>query len=99
MKTEKVKVSDLVLSKPEHGIHPDACLVIEFEDKGQDFTYWQLNKHGKVVKSIPFQTDIWKDTYVNLDALKVGEEPLIVNKHVGFGSMNYKIISVEATDE
>ncbi len=99
MKTKKIKISDLVLSKQKSEIHPDTCLIIEFEDKGQDFLKWQLNKNGKVIRSTPFQTDVWKNTYVNLDALKVGKEPLIVNKHVGFGSMNYKIISVETTEE
>ena len=43
---------------------------IRFEDKGQDFLEWTLNKKGFVTKSMPFQTSIWKGTKVILISVK-----------------------------
>ncbi len=96
MKTTKLDLSKIKINIPDFSIHPDCSLTIEFEDKGQDFLYWQVNSDGLVVQCNPFQNEIWKGTYVNLKELKIGKEPLIVTKYGDFTSLNYKVISVNA---
>ncbi|EPJ3069071.1 TPA: hypothetical protein ACGJ4G_002872 [Pseudomonas aeruginosa] len=45
--------------------------LIEFQDNGQDFLVWLLNQDGVVVRSWPYQTDVWGGTKVtNLKTLK-----------------------------
>lgn len=50
-----------------------AKTLIEFTDNGQDFLYWTVDEAGKVIKSRPFQSDVWRGLQVkNLSALKRG---------------------------
>ena len=96
LKSLKLALGEIQISKPTVEMHPDACLIIEFEDHGQDFLYWQLDADGKVVASMPYQSEIWNGTIVNLKELKLGEQPLIITKYGKFSSINYKVLSVQA---
>lgn len=82
---------------------------IYFEDKGQDFLEWTLDKKGFVTKCEPFQDRIWKGTKVILVSVKIGMRPQIVlEKDINFPTnspekkylevareLNYKIIKVK----
>lgn len=47
--------------------------LIEFKDNGQDFLVWIVDEAGVVLRSEPFQTDIWRGlTIKNLKTLKAG---------------------------
>ncbi|HBO4355061.1 TPA: hypothetical protein L4U31_002818 [Pseudomonas aeruginosa] len=50
-----------------------AKTLIQFEDHGQDFTWWITDEAGKVVDCGPFQADVWcRLTVTNLATLKAG---------------------------
>lgn len=50
-----------------------AKTLIEFKDNGQDFLVWIVDESGVVLRSEPFQTDIWRGLEVkNLKMLKAG---------------------------
>ena len=51
---------------------------IYFEDKGQDFLEWTINKKGFVTKSEPFQTWVWEGTKIILASIKIGMRPIVV---------------------
>lgn len=54
---------------------------IHFEDNGQDFLTWEINEQGVVVRSEPFQTEVWKDSIVlNIDELEPGNKVVIIPK-------------------
>lgn len=69
--------------------------VVNFEDKGQDFTEWHVNKYGFVVKSSPFQTSVWKGTFCDLQRAGVGVCPPIVTSTGQFLVLKYKITNIE----
>jgi hypothetical protein len=96
MKTMLIPISSLTLSKPETDErHPDCCLIIEFEDKGQDFLYFQLDKNGFVVKATPFQNEIWKGAYIPLSMLKVGKElPIHHPPNINFGFLKHIVKNI-----
>ena len=53
---------------------------IHFEDRGQDFLVWTLDKNGYVKKSEPFQQSIWEGTKVILISIHIKRRPLVVLK-------------------
>ena len=94
-KIEKVDLDDIILSPIRSKHHEDAVMIIHFEFGGQDFDSWGVDSDGKVLSSVPFQTDIWEGTYVNLFELELDEYPLIVLKTGEFTSLKYKVEKVE----
>ena len=94
MNKEKVDLDDMVVEPPRVKHHKDAVLIIHFEDQGQDFTSWGVDKDGEVLSSKPWQDEMWVGTLVNLHELKLDEYPLIVSNG-NFTSLNYKVIKVE----
>lgn len=40
------------------------AMTLHFEDHGQDFLRWELDRNGKVLASKPFQGSIWKGVKV-----------------------------------
>lgn len=70
--------------------------LIELEDKGQDFFQMVLNEYGIVVRTEPFQTDIWAGAYIPIEDLKVGDLCLIHHPpHIVFGALKYKIKNIK----
>lgn len=61
-------------------IEEGKSLKIYFEDKGQDFLSWTLDKKGFVIDSEPFQRSIWYGTRVLLISLREGLRPILVLK-------------------
>lgn len=51
----------------------DCTHVIHFEDNGQDFLRWYLDKEGYVIKSEPFQTRIWEGCQIPAFFIELGE--------------------------
>ena len=53
---------------------------IVFEDHGQDFLEWDINRHGIVVGCRPFQEGVWKGTIVIDQDIHPGDRINIVRK-------------------
>lgn len=51
----------------------EELIVIEFEDHGQDFITWVVDRYGKVVDCQPFQYWIWTKKEVLMETLQVGQ--------------------------
>lgn len=57
---------------PPPGAYPSIKYVVHFKDDGQDFLRWFLDADGRVLRSEPFQTWLWKGcTIVNLRQLRI----------------------------
>lgn len=73
---------------------------IYFEDKGQDFLWWDIDtdpKHAypKVVDCGPFQGWLWTKYYV-LSAIRKGSRPTICKgPDEDSLKLNYKIVKIE----
>lgn len=95
MKIEKIALKDISLSKPSTGIHPDAVLVIEMEDRGQDCTQMQVDKAGWIVQAGPYQDEMWKGAYIPLNMVKIGKPlPIHHPPNINFGFLKYKVLKV-----
>lgn len=66
---------------------------IHFEDNGQDFLWWTLNKEGLVVDCGPFQKSIWEGCKV-FDAI-VDKYPLVLIGYKKSIVLKHKIIKIE----
>jgi len=76
---------------------------IYFEDQGQDFLWWVINKDGLVTDCGPFQKQVWTgNTVVDHDHIKVGETIDIILKSpkgmrgLNIREVNYKIEKIES---
>jgi len=72
-------------------------LIVHFEDGGQDFLTWQLDRNGKVVDCTPFQASVWCGYYVlNFPNIKAGDT-LSILKSPGDKVLNikYPVLSVK----
>lgn len=71
--------------------------IIEFEDKGQDFLFWELDRNGYVINSEPFQKEIWEGTWVDTLELEEGHCPIIRIPRLGdeLRNLSYKVKSIK----
>ncbi len=69
--------------------------LIELEDNGQDFLLIHVEDNF-IIKTEPFQTDIWEGSYVPIEDVKVGEEmPIHKPPHINFGYLKHKVESIK----
>jgi hypothetical protein len=66
-----------------------------FEDKGQDFLYWDIDYVGEVVVCGPFQGWLWVGCIVCLETLKAGKCLEYIHPRLGRGGIKYKVIRIE----
>jgi hypothetical protein len=98
MEKKLIKIDKILISKPNYEIHKECCIIIEFEDNGQDFLEFQINKNGFVLASSPFQSDLWKGAYIALSDVRINEElPIHHPPHINFGYLKHKVKSVKTT--
>ncbi len=74
---------------------------IHLEDKGQDFLWLLCDENGTVEEAGPFQSSIWKGSYIPVDnefLLEVGELCPIHNEHIKYGFLNYKVTKIETIE-
>lgn len=73
--------------------------IIEFEDEGQDFLTWYLDKDGCVLDSKPCQRNIWVGKSTVPDFVQVGDLlPIFMVEREGkdkFSHVNYPIKKIE----
>lgn len=71
--------------------------VIHFYDHDQDFLRWSINKKGRVLRSEPFQTDIWSRYIVeNHKDVQAGEY-VVIRKFGGHKrtQIKYQVLMIE----
>lgn len=71
---------------------------LHFEDQGQDFLWWEIDEHGKVVDCGPFQASVWVGSVIIDDSetgLTEGDRPLFFSKHGQELRLNYQIERIE----
>lgn len=70
---------------------------ITFEDAGQDFLWWIINKNNHVIDCGPFQKHIWVGTYVDEESIMLEVRPNVIFKGENISrQMNYVITAIEA---
>lgn len=70
-------------------------ILIELEDKGQDFLEIYVDDNEVVYRTEPFQTDIWKGAWIPTALCKIGEPcPIHHPPALEFGQLKYNIISI-----
>lgn len=68
---------------------------ITLEDKGQDILWLKVNEAGLVEEAGPFQNEIWKDAYIPLWMVKVGQLcPIHKHPNIIRGFLKYKVKSI-----
>ena len=73
---------------------------ITLEDKGQDLLWLKVNEGGLVEKAGPFQNKIWKDAYIPLWMVKVGQLcPIHKYPNIIRGFLKYKVKSIRKVKE
>ncbi len=91
MREKQIKEKILNMSKTE--IEIDTKYIIEFEDFGQDFLKWFIDKDGYVLDSRPFQRKIWAGKFTIPQTAKVGGKLAIWNDRGSW--VNYPIKNIE----
>jgi hypothetical protein len=76
--------------------------IIELEDNGQDFLKFTTEKNGQIVKTEPFQGEIWNGGFIPVEVQLVGE-PCMMHKppHYQYGFLKHnvtKITKIERDD-
>lgn len=69
-------------SRASRRAHQSACELrtIRFEDNGQDFLEWDIDRAGKVIGCRPFQSATWCGCVVtNHGVIQAGDYPMIVS--------------------
>lgn len=70
---------------------------IYFEDHGQDFLWWTIDRDGFVIDCGPFQASVWVGSQVLQPYnLKVGGEVDFNTKRGSLLTLKYKIKKIEA---
>ena len=72
---------------------------ITFEDDGQDFLEWFIDKDGYVLDSQPFQRSIWAGKWTSPDFVNIGDNlPIFMEERKGkdcFSYVNHPIKKIE----
>lgn len=70
---------------------------IEFEDHGQDFLTWRIDRLGRVVDCQPFQASVWVGGYVlNHEALALGGQVVYMHRRMDAPiAIKYPILQME----
>lgn len=73
---------------------------ITLEDKGQDLLWLKVDEGGLVEEAGPFQNKIWKDAYIPLWMVKVGQLcPIHKYPNIIRGFLKYKVKSIRKVKE
>ncbi|MBN1987849.1 MAG: hypothetical protein JW783_00445 [Bacteroidales bacterium] len=77
--------------------HSNEFLKIEFEDNGQDFLTWTIDAEGYVVRSEPFQQEVWVGVWVDIFELAIGLRPEVRIPAHGdeITVLNHRVINIE----
>lgn len=68
---------------------------IVLEDKGQDLLWLRVNEGGLVIEAGPFQNEIWKNSYIPVWFVRVGQLcPIHSYPHIIRGFLQYKVVSI-----
>ena len=92
---DEIKEDILNMSVTEIAINTK--YIIEFEDFGQDFLKWFIDKNGYVLDSQPFQRKIWAGYFTIPQNAEVGKKLAIWTGEEGY--VNYPIKSIEIKGE
>ena len=73
---------------------------INLEDVGQDLLWLRVNEGGLVEEAGPFQNEIWKDAYIPLCLVEVGNLcPIHKYPNIIRGFLKYKVVSIKKEKE
>lgn len=75
--------------------------LIELEDNGQDFLTFTTDIEGRIVKTEPFQGEIWNGGFIPVEQQFL-HEPCMMHKppHIVYGYLKHNVIKItELTDD
>jgi len=96
------EIKEEILNMTKKEIELKTKYIIYFEDHGQDFLEWHINKDGYVLDSKPFQRKIWAGRFAIPQSAKIGEKLAIWldgESWVNYPIKNIKIIKNEKIRE
>lgn len=88
------KMEDTMTAKP-HPRFDDRPTVLHFEDKGQDFLWWEIDKNGLVVDCGPSQSWVWVGSTV--DVSRIYDDDRVVHfttKDCETTTLNYLMVDI-----
>ena len=82
------------MKKSTETLNTTATHRIHFEDKGQDFLYWDINPAGLILNSIPCK-QIWVGCRVDISTLRKGYCLEYIHPGLGRGGIKYTVVKIE----
>ena len=71
--------------------------LIELEDNGQDFLKFTTDIDGNIIKTEPFQGDIWNGGYIPIESQLENELCMMHNPpNIEYGHLKHKVINITA---
>jgi hypothetical protein len=73
---------------------------IELEDNGQDFLSFTTDEHGTIVKTEPFQADVWNGGYIPVESQFEGEFCMMHKPpHFNYGYLKHRVTKITELHE
>ena len=69
--------------------------IIELQDNGQDFLKFTTDAKGTIVKTEPFQGELWNGGYIPIESQSIGE-PCMMHKppHFTYGFLKHNVVNI-----
>ena len=71
--------------------------IVTLEDRGQDFTWFEIDETGLIVDAGPFQAWMWKRYRIEPDTLCEGVQPLLTR--TASRLLHYRIVAITQKQE
>jgi len=69
--------------------------VIELEDNGQDFLKFTTDSLGTIIKTEPFQGEVWNGGFIPVDFQLEGELCAMHKPpHISYGYLKHKVVKI-----
>lgn len=69
--------------------------IIELEDNGQDFLSFTTDANGVIVKTEPFQGDVWNGGYIPVESQEVGRLCMMHKPpNIVYGYLKHEVVKI-----
>jgi len=79
--------------------HPRANIRISFEDRGQDFTWCEVDSIGEIVEAPAYHRAVWLGCIIDLETIKTGTCCQYIHPRSGRSEIKYKVTAIDRVNE
>ncbi len=74
--------------------------IVELEDNGQDFLQFTTDSKGVIVKTEPFQGEVWSGGYIPIESQGVGDYCMMHKPpHFNYGFLKHRVTKITEITE